>query len=388
MKKIGAIFILISLVFCFTTEAFAKSGTKDEAETTNSNFTVDAKSAILIETGTGKVLFEQNADNAASPASVTKIMTLLLAMEAIKEERVGLEDTVMISANAASMGGSQIFLEEGETTTLKELIKCAVIASANDAAVAIAEYVGGSEDAFVNMMNMRAKTLGLKNTVFENVTGLDDTTTYHSSSARDISIMSSELLKYPLISEFASLWQDTTRNGEFTLTNTNRLVRYYDGCNGLKTGYTSKAGYCISASAKRGNLELVAVIMGAETRDIRNAIAKELLDFGFANYTAYTEEETAIEKVPVRGAAIGETTLYQGGVSFIIPKSDLKKIEKIYEIPEFINAPIKENEPCGKIIYKIGEDVIYENDLYVKETVDKMSFFDVFLKIIGKIFPI
>ncbi len=386
MKKIGAFLLTLIILSSLCIGVFAKNDINNKAESTSADFTVEAKSAILIEAKTGAVLFEQNADESASPASVTKIMTLLLAMEALEEEKIKISDKVMISEKAASMGGSQVFLEEGETMTVEELLKCTVIASANDAALALAEYIGGSEQSFVTQMNIRAKELGLKNTAFENVTGLDDTTEYHYSSARDIAVMSQELIKYSLITDFASLWQDTIRNGEFTLTNTNRLVRYYDGCNGLKTGSTAKAGYCISASAKRGDMQLIAVVMGAETRDERNAVARELLDFGFANFAVYSQNEGALEKVPVKGAEIPEVYLYQRPFYAVVPKSDLKKVELFYEIPEFITAPTKSETPLGKIIYKIRDKKIGETEVYIKENLEKMNFMDIFLALMGKIF--
>lgn len=386
MKRLGAFLLSLIILSSFGLSIFANSDTNYKAELASADFTVNAKSAMLIEANTGTVLFEQNADESASPASVTKIMTLLLVMEALDEERIKLDDKVMISDNAASMGGSQVFLEEGESMSVEELIKCTVIASANDAALALAEHVSGSEQSFVAAMNARAKALGLKNTAFENVTGLDDTTEYHYSSARDIAIMSRELIKYKLITDFASLWQDSIRNGEFTLTNTNRLVRYYDGCNGLKTGSTAKAGYCISAAAKRGEMQLIAVVMGAKTRDERNAVARELLDFGFANFALYSQKEDAIEKVPVKGAKLSEIYVYQRAFSAVIPKSDLKKVELFYEIPEYIKAPVTKDEPLGKIVYKIGEEKIGESEVFIKENLEKITLSDIFLALCRKIF--
>lgn len=386
MKRLGAFLLSLIILSSFGLSIFANNGINYKAELASADFTVNAKSAMLIEANTGAVLFEQNADESASPASVTKIMTLLLVMEALEEERIKLDDNVMISDNAASMGGSQVFLEEGESMSVEELIKCTVIASANDAALALAEHVSGSEQSFVAAMNARAKALGLKNTAFENVTGLDDTTEYHYSSARDIAIMSRELIKYKLITDFASLWQDSIRNGEFTLTNTNRLVRYYDGCNGLKTGSTAKAGYCISAAAKRGEMQLIAVVMGAKTRDERNAAARELLDFGFANFALYSQKEDAIEKVPVKGAKLSEIYVYQRAFSAVIPKSDLKKVELFYEIPEYIKAPVTKDEPLGKIVYKIGDVKIGEVEVFIKENLEKMTLSDIFLALCRKIF--
>ena len=208
------------------------------------------------------MLYEENADQALPPASVTKIMTLLLVMEAIDGGSITLNDTVQVSENAASMGGSQVFLEPGETMSVEELLKCVIVASANDASVALAEFVAGSEEAFVARMNERAGQLGMQNTHFENTNGLDDTTTEHLTSARDIAIMSAELIRHPKILDYSSIWMDSIRNGSFGLTNTNRLIRFYRGANGLKTGSTSRAGFCISASALRDGMQLIAVVMG------------------------------------------------------------------------------------------------------------------------------
>ena len=256
----------------------------------NASLDLDCKSAILMDAATGTMLYEQNADEALPPASVTKIMTLLIVMEAIDAGALKLDEQVSVSKNAASMGGSQIFLEEGEMMSVEDMLKSVIISSANDAAVALAEHVSGSEEAFVQKMNSRAAELGMKNTYFENTNGLDDTVTNHLTSARDIALMSRELIKHEKILEYSSIWMDTIRNGEFGLTNTNRLVRFYNGATGLKTGSTSKAKFCVSATAKRNGMHLICVIMGAETRDERNAIATKLLDYGFANYSLYTAQ--------------------------------------------------------------------------------------------------
>ena len=237
----------------------------------------DCRGAILMEAVTGQVLYEQNADEAMPPASVTKIMTLLLVMEAIEAGSLKWNDSVTASTRASSMGGSQIFLKEGEQMPVRDLVKSVVIASANDAALALAEAVSGSEEAFVRNMNQRAAELGMKNTVFENTNGLDDTAKNHVTSARDIAIMSRELIRHKEILTFSSTWMDTVRNGAFGLTNTNRLVRFYRGCNGLKTGSTAKAGFCVSATAERDGMTLICVIMGAANRDTRNAAAASLL---------------------------------------------------------------------------------------------------------------
>ncbi len=383
MKKIIAILLLLIFIFpCFISNA--ESAPYFTAESTNlpsADFKVNAESAILIDAETGTVLFSQNEKNKASPASVTKIMTLLIVMEALKNERISLTDKVTVSENASSMGGSQVFLKEGEQMTVEELLKCTVIASANDAAVALAEHIAGSEDNFVKTMNKRAVELGLLNTNFENVTGLDDTTVNHYSSAEDIAIMSRELIKHDLILKYSSIWQDTIRDGEFTLTNTNRLVRYYDGCNGLKTGSTDKAGFCISATAKRQDMQLIAVIMGSPTRNERNEAARTLLDYGFSNFCIYKQSEKAIEDVEIVGGKKVSSTLYASEFCAIIPKGSTKSVELIFDIPNAVYAPVRENEPVGEVIYKIGDTVYGKSEIYLKENIEKISFSDIFKSI-------
>ena len=389
MKKITVILMSLALVFSFGFGALANNGLKNEAEYAiqpKTDIDVNAKSALLMEAGTGEILAAQNQNERAALASVTKIMTLLLVMEAIEDGRISVSDRIIISDYAASMGGSQVFLEEGESMDVEELVKCAVIASANDAAVALAEHVGGSEKNFVSMMNARARELKMENTNFENVTGLDDTAKNHYSSALDIGIMSRELIKYDLIKKYSSLWQDTIRNGEFTLTNTNRLVRYYDGCNGLKTGSTDKAGYCISATAERDGMTLIAVIMGAESRDVRNSEARGLLDYGFSNYAVYSAEEKALENVPVHNGIKEYTTVYSKAFSRIIPKNKLKNVEAIYEIPKNVSAPIKSGDVVGKVTYKLDGSILGTTDIFVAEDIAKIKYFEVFSKIIQSIF--
>jgi D-alanyl-D-alanine carboxypeptidase (penicillin-binding protein 5/6) len=343
------------------------------------------KSAYLIEASTNTELYDMNSVEPCEIASVTKVMTLLLVMEALEEGRFKLEDTVYVSKNAASMGGSQVYLEEGEHITVEELIKCAVIASANDASVALAELVSGSEELFVKKMNEKAGQLGLINTYFENTTGLDDTTTNHHSCAKDVATISRELIKYDLILKYSSTWQDSIRDGEMTLTNTNRLIRYYDGCNGLKTGSTDKAGFCITVSAKRGDMKLIAVILGAKTKDDRNSAARELLDYGFANFTLFESKAGFLENTYVRGGNRDTAMLYTKGFSTVIDKSGSGKVEEIYDIPEYLIAPVKSGDVVGKITYKIGDTVIGEAEIYVEEEIEKTNIFDVAVKIIKKI---
>ena len=386
MKKLIAFFMIMVLLSVFITTSFAKNDTNNKAENNGSFGDVAAKSAVLMEAETGKIIYSKNESEAYPPASVTKIMTLLLAAEALQNGSFTLSDKVKISSYASSMGGSQVFLEEGEEISVEELIKCSVIASANDAAVALAELVAGSEEAFVNQMNARANELGMKSSSFENVTGLDDTTKNHVTSALDIAIMSRELIKHEVILKYSSLWQDTIRNGEFTLTNTNRLVRFYDGCNGLKTGSTDKAGYCISATAKRGNMQLIAVIMGAETRDVRNDIAKKLLDFGFASYTLYSQPETMIEPVPVKFGIKNSCMLYEGEYKCLIKKADYSKIEKVYDIPKSISAEIVPENAVGRVEYLLNGEKLGEAPIYSKERIERIGFMKLWCRILEGIF--
>lgn len=385
MKKTIAFMLLFLLLISIGVTVFAENETNnaaDKYEFTTPSIEVSCKSAVLMNAESGEIIFSKNENEAHSPASVTKIMTLLLVMEALDEGRISAESAVPISANAASMGGSQVFLKEGESMTVEELVKCTVIASANDAAVALSEYVYGSEEAFVKAMNEKAASLGMNNTNFENTTGLDDTTTNHVASALDIAIMSRELIKHPMILEYSSLWQDSIRDGEFTLTNTNRLVRYYDGCTGLKTGSTDKAGYCISATAERDGMNLIAVVMGADTRDERNSIARSLLDMGFSNYSVFSEEENEVDNIKVFGGKVNCVTVYSPPVCKLIDKKYKNKVEKYYELADTIEAPLKNGDSVGKVKYVINGTLLCESDVYVKDDIERISTKDVFLCII------
>ena len=349
-----------------------------------SDLGLDCKSAILIEASTGKVLYEQDPDKALPPASVTKVMTLLLVMEAIEAGKIKYSDTVRASANACSMGGSQIFLEENEEMSVEDLIKSVVIASANDAAVALAEYVAGTEEAFVKQMNEKARALGMKNTNFENTNGLDDTAKNHFTSARDIAIMSRELIKYPKITEYSSIWMDSIRNGEFGLTNTNRLVRFYKGATGLKTGSTSKAGFCISATAERDGMSLICVIMGAPSRDVRNAAATSLLDYGFANYCIYKTEKKDFADIPVSKGCAPTVDAECSEFSTVMKKSDSGEVKMTVDLPERLTAPIEKGEVVGEVIFSTGKTELGRVEIVAKESVDGMSFGNMILAILGK----
>ena len=342
---------------------------------------IDAVSAILMEASSGKVLFEQNADEALSPASVTKTMTMLLVLEAIDEGKISLDDTVSVSENAASMGGSQVFLEPGEQMSVDELLKCMIVASANDAAVALAEFVAGSEEAFVERMNTRAAELGCTASRFDNPTGLDDTAENHTMSARDIALISREILKHPKVFDYTTIWMDTIRDGAFGLTNTNRLIRFYSGATGLKTGSTAKAKFCISATAERGGVSLIAVIMAAPTRDIRNNEAKALLDYGFANYSLYKDEPYEFENIYVAGGKNDVTTVKSKGFSLVVGKGDAGKVEKTIVLPDKLTAGIRSGDKVGEIIYTFGGEKVGSADIVAVEDVDRIGFFGLLAKL-------
>ena len=345
-------------------------------------FTPNCKSAVLMEASTGRILYAHNPAEAMPPASVTKIMTLLLVMECMDAGTLAWEDTITASAHAASMGGSQIYLKEGEQMTARDLIKSVVIASANDAAVALAEHTYGSEEAFVQRMNERAAELGMTATHFENTNGLDDTAQNHVTSAKDIAIMSRELIRHKEILEFSSTWMDTIRNGQFGLTNTNRLVRFYRGCNGLKTGSTAKAGFCVSVTAEREDMTLICVIMGAENRDIRNAEAQKLLDWGFATYGLFTAESGAVGPVRVTGGKQDEVTLAYPRFTAVLPKSDISAVEHSVALPDSIKAPVRAGEAVGKITYTCKGQLLGAVHITATETVERLSFWELWGRIL------
>lgn len=349
-------------------------------------FDVDAKSAVLIDLATGKVLYAKNENEALPPASVTKIMTLLLTMEALDEGRFSLGDTVQVSEYAASMGGSQVFLKAGEEMSVEDLLKSTVISSANDAAVALAELTAGSVDAFVSRMNERAAQLGMNNSHFENPTGLDDAVTNHVTSAYDIALMSRELAKHPKIFEYSSIWMDSIRGGAFGLTNTNRLVRFYRGATGLKTGSTAAAGFCISATARRDGMHLCAVIMGSPSRDVRNEAAKKLLDWGFANYFLYRADGGEAGEIPVTGSAIASVPTAYPPFEALLPASYRGKVEQTVELPERVEAPVAEGDAVGRVVYRVCEEQVGEAQVSACENAPRITFGEMFLRILSAIF--
>ncbi len=374
MKRIITFFVVISLIFCAL--PVTAGATED-----NAPFEVNAKSAVLMDAESGEVLYAKNADEALPPASVTKVMTLLLVMEALDEGIIKLEDMVSVSENAASMGGSQVFLEVGEQMSVDEMLKCVVVSSANDAAVALAEKVAGSEASFIQRMNERAAELGMSNTHFENATGLDDNVTNHTISALDIAIASRELItRHPKIFDYTTIWMDTIRNGEFGLSNTNRLIRFYNGATGLKTGSTSKAGFCISATAKRDGLHLIAVIMGSSTRDERNAAATTLLDWGFATFSMYTSEGGDAGEIRLTGGKTDRIKLEYGSFSKLLGRGKEQKITSEFDIPESVAAPLKKGDKVGSVKYMCDGEVIGEIDVTAAEDAERIGFFDILLR--------
>lgn len=376
MKK--AVKLLSYLLVCF----FSVSAAVPVSAVTAYTADINAKSAILIEAETGLVMYEKSADTAYPPASVTKIMTLLLVMEAIKDGKTTLDDMVSVSEHAASMGGSQIYLEPGEQMRVEELIKSVVIASANDAAAALAEHICGSEETFVSLMNERAAQLGMNNTHFENTNGLDDTTQTHLTSARDIAIMSAELLKHETIKKYTTIWMDSVRDGQFGLTNTNRLIRFYNGANGLKTGSTSKAGFCISATAKRGGMQLIAVIMGAPSCDIRNAEAAKLLDYGFATYGYYCDTEEGIEDIYVLGGKQNSCSVTAEKYSAVLEKQKTASVTKEIIMPDAVAAPVESGDKIGSVVYYSDGKEIGRADIRAAGDVEKISFWDILIRML------
>ena len=342
---------------------------------TDNDIEISAPSAILTEKVTGEVIYEKNSHERLPPASVTKVMTMLLIVEAIERGDISLEDTVIASERAASFGGSCVYLEQGEKMSVSEMLKCICVVSANDCAVAMAEHLCGSEQAFVARMNERARELGLKDTNFKNCTGLFDDDA-HSTSAYDIAVMSRELIRHDMIKQYSTIWMDTIRGGEFGLSNTNKLVYYYDGCTGLKTGFTEKAMYCLSATAERDGIEYIAVIMHADTIDARNSDAKALLNYGFANYRLLPLRSPDVLP-PVRvslGEADSVQPVYDGAEAALVPKSGLGEVTYKVELPDTLTAPIAKGQQIGTLTVSSGERELYSVPLVSDTEVSRAGF--------------
>lgn len=406
MKKLSAVILICSMLLLLFNPYHSDAAVKNtihekegEALTVtakaDAQLDIDSPSAVLIEGSTGKIIYEKNKDERRKPASITKIMTLLLIFEALDSGQISLMDEVTVSEYAASMGGSQVYLEPNETQNVDTMIKCISIASANDASVAMAELIAGSEEEFVARMNSRAKELGMNNTNFVNCCGLD--TDNHYSSAYDVALMSKELItKHPDISKYSTVWMDTivhkTKRGEseFGLSNTNKLVRFYQGITGLKTGSTSLAKYCLSATAKKNNMDLIAVILAAPDTKTRFQEASKLLNYGFANYSIYVDEnkDTVLEPVKVSKGVKDEV---QGQIeqkfSYLCTKgtstSDIRKEVSLYET---IEAPVAKGAKIGEITYYSGNDKIGSVDIVALEEINKAKLKDYFIKNLKKYF--
>ena len=347
---------------------------------------IPAKSAVLMDAATGTVIFASNEHEPLAPASVTKVMTMLLIMEAIDSGRIGWNDTVTASEAAAAKGGSQVFLKVGETMSVTDMLKSIAVSSANDCACAMAEHIAGSEAAFVEMMNSRAKELGMNDTNFVNCTGLDDDAeaAAHKTSALDIAIMSRELLtKHPDVKKYTTIWMDTIRDGTFGLSNTNKLVRFYQGATGLKTGFTSAAGYCLSASAQRDGMELIAVVMGCETSQKRFAACKSMLDYGFANYAVITPGLTEEARIPVKlGTADTVTAELGQGDAMLIDKAQKKLVFTEIELETEVTAPVSKGQRLGTLSVKAGEQILAQIPLVAAEPVARLTWGQMFLRVL------
>ena len=346
--------------------------------TTAEGLDIPAPSAILMEKETGTVLYEKNADQRLKPASVTKVMTILLIVEAVDNGTLSLGDTITVSAYAAGMGGSQVFLEEGEQMPLREMLKCIVVSSANDAAVAVAEHMAGSEQAFAARMNERAEELGMVNSHFTNCTGLLDNDE-HLTTARDIAIMSRELIKHDWIKEYTTIWMDTIRDGAFGLSNTNKLVRFYEGATGLKTGYTSSAGHCLSATAERDGVEYSAVVLHCASSADRFESAKTLLSYAFGAYTLVTPyPDEVLPPIPVEmGRASYVQPTFGESERILVKKSEINTVERTVELAESLEAPVQPGQKVGTLTVTVGGEIVSVTDIRTADGVERLTWWDV-----------
>ena len=375
MKRTLAVLLCAGLLVCPAAVAAADSPQ------------VEAAAAVLMEKETGTVLCEQNAHDKREPASVTKIMTLLLVMEALDEGRMALTDQVTVSAHAASMGGSQVYLKEGEQMSVEELIKAVAVVSGNDAAVALAEHIAGSEEAFVARMNERAGQLGMADTNFVNCTGLP--AAGHLTSAYDIALMSRALiLNHPNIRPYSTIWMDTIRGGSFQLANTNKLVRYYEGCTGLKTGSTDSALYCLSATAEREGMELIAVVLGSPTSAQRFSAAQALLTYGFANYTLVDVRPD--QAIPPVSVSLGVTDTVQpvleNGSRILVEKALLNQITTELRLTEEVDAPVEQGQKLGELVVSAGDTQLQTIPLVAHQAVARITVPGLFLRLVRNLF--
>lgn len=380
-------FLSFFLVFCIletcaVLPARAQLYSEIETMANMTDLGLHGGSACLMDAATGEVLYEQNADEKLEPASVTKVMTLLLAMEALDEGRIALDTPITASAKAAGMGGSQIWLEYGEQMTFDDMLKAIVVVSANDCTVALAEHLAGSEEAFVAQMNTRAHELGMTNTTFKNCSGLPEEG--HVTTARDIAIMTRELCRHETIFNYTTIWMDSLRGGEMGLSNTNKLIRFYPGATGMKTGFTSSAGYCLSATAVRDDLELIATVMKAKTSEERFEDAKKLLDYGFANFSIFTAQRHEFPPLRVKGGKSESVRVGYEPVSVLLPKGRSGKVVETTELPDEVEAPVNKGDVIGKIVYSIDGETVGTADIFAVESVDVTSYADILSKIFKK----
>ena len=377
MRKTVLILLLAALLLPYAPRAGAVS------------LEVEGKSAVLMDAATGTVLYEKNAHEALAPASVTKVMTMLLIMEAIDFGKIRWEDMVTASETAAAKGGSQIYLKVGETMSVSDMVKSIAVSSANDCACAMAEHLSGSEGAFVEAMNAKARELGMNDTHFVNCTGLDDEpeAQNHKTSAYDIAVMSRELLvNHPGIKEFTTIWMDTVRNGAFGLSNTNKLIRFYSGATGLKTGFTSGAGYCLSATAEREGMELIAVVMGCETSKGRNAACKQLLDYGFANYAVVSPSPQGEESVPVTLGSAASVRLVPGEQRpLLIDKALKASITTETSLVDSVTAPVAPGQTLGMLTIRSGDQILAQIPLVAETEVPRLRWGQLFGLVTRKI---
>ncbi len=378
MRKISIILVLISMLGIFATPVCAADINE-----------ITATSALLIEADTGKLLFERNADEKKPPASITKIMTMLIIMEELDKGNISLTDEVTVSESAATQTGSHIFLAAGEVMTVNDLLKGIAVASGNDASIAMAEFISGTEEKFVERMNQRASELGMENTHFVNSNGLD--TDGHYSSARDISIMTMELMKHPKIFDYTTIWTDTLRGGTFGLANTNKLIRFYEGANGMKTGSTSKAGYCLSATAKRDDMQLIAVVMNSETTQKRFSDASTLLNYGFNTYSRkiLCEGGKVCGYINVeKGRTLTVPAVVSEDFSAVVEKGAADSIKTETVLPESVKAPIKKGDCLGKLVFTQNSEKLGEVNITAGEDVKKITVWYAFTQLLKSFFKV
>ncbi|MBP9989419.1 MAG: D-alanyl-D-alanine carboxypeptidase [Ruminococcus sp.] len=378
MRKTISIFMCVMFLISFLSlPSYAQNSFETQ---------IKAKSAILMDQTTGQVLYKKNENEKLYPASVTKIMTMLLIVEAIDSGKIGLNDTVTTSETSASKGGSQIWLKVGETMSVDEMLKATAVYSANDACTALGEYLAGSDEGFVTMMNSRAKELGMKNTHFDNCTGLDDETDTHLTTAYDIALMSRELMKHDLIKQYSTVWMDSLRDGKTELVNTNKLIRFYSGATGLKTGTTTKAGCCVSATATREGTSLIAVVLGAQNSTDRFESAKAMLNWGFANYETITPviDKKLITNIRVlKGEESFVSPQIPSAVKVLVPKGRKDDIVQDVDITTSVEAPVESNQTMGTVTLKLDNKVLGRYNLTSSHYVDKLSFGVVFKRLLA-----